>query len=325
MLVNESFPDSWLRHEFRAMGSEMALWLDTADSGAATQAFAQVEALFAANEQALSRFRQDSELSQLNACNNQWVVVSDLLWDVLSLALGMAAITGNRFDPTMLAALEQWGYTVSFEQLAYAGPNGRSPNPHSFPGRWTAVELDQARQAVYLPAGVRLDLGGIAKGYTAQQAVDLLGPWGPCLVDAGGDLVAGAAPYGFPGWPAAISAPWTSDGREPADLFTFWLADKAVATSGVDYRTWERNGRSVHHLIDPTTGQPAATDGLTVTIMADDAAQAEAWATATLVGGSVTGMDALLDADLAGLMVTQNGQVLVTPLMHQYLQMLPTH
>ena len=322
-MLNESYPNNWHKHEFRAMGSEMAVWLETADSEAAATAFAQVEALFEANEQAFSRFRSDSELSQLNAQSGHWVVVSDLMWDVLTLALGMAAITNGRFDPTMLNALEQYGYTVSFEQLSRLSPNGRSSDIISYPGQWTAVELDEARQAVYLPEGLRLDFGGIAKGYTAQQAVDLLQSWGPCLVDAGGDLAAGDAPQDQPGWPVAISAPWTGPDTEPADMFTLWLANGALATSGIDYRNWQQNGRIAHHLIDPDTGQPTATDGLTVTILADDAAQTEAWATATLVGGSQAGMEALLDADLAGLMVLRDGRILATPPMHQHLQMLP--
>lgn len=324
-MLNELYPQSWHKHSFRAMGSEMAVWLETAVSNTAAAAFAQIEALFETNEQALSRFRSDSELSQLNARSGQWVVVSDLMWDVLTLALGMAAITNGRFDPTTLNALEQYGYTVSFEQLNRMGENGRYHNNDIHPGQWTAVELDEARQAVYLPAGLRIDLGGIAKGYTAQQAVDLLRAVGPCLVDAGGDLAAGAAPQEWPGWPVAISAPWTGMDGEPADLFTLWLANQALATSGVDYRHWQQNGRAAHHLIDPATGQPADTDGLTVTILSNDAAQTEAWATATLVAGSSVGMDTLLAADLAGLMVLKNGSVLVTPPMHQYLQLLPTN
>jgi thiamine biosynthesis lipoprotein len=323
MLQNESYPDNWHRFVFRAMGCEMAVWLETAVPKDAATASAQVEALFEVNEQALSRFRPDSELSQLNARSGQWVVVSDLLWDVLTLALGMAAITNGRFDPTLLNALEQYGYSVSFEQLQRLSHTGHLLNIEPLDSRWTAVELDESRQAVYLPKGLHLDFGGIAKGYTAQQAVDLLVSWGPGLVDAGGDLAAGAAPQGYPGWPVAVSAPWTGNGNEP-DLVTLWLANMALATSGVDYRHWQQNGRAAHHLIDPATGHPADTDGLTMTILADDAAQAEAWATATLVAGSQAGMAALLDTDLAGLMVLRNGRVLVTPSLDQQLQMI-TH
>jgi thiamine biosynthesis lipoprotein len=134
-------------------------------------------------------------------------------------------------------------------------------------GRWREIELDTARQAVRLPVGVGLDLGGIAKGDTAQQALNLLAQTGPALVDAGGDLVAGLAPAGCPGWPVALSTPW----REAAptrDLATFWLADGALATSGVDYRSWVQDGLVAHHLIDPQTGQPAETDLLTATVFA---------------------------------------------------------
>jgi thiamine biosynthesis lipoprotein len=298
----------------------MAVWLETTGSGAADTAFVRVVALFAANEQALSRFRTDSELSKLNARSGEWVAVSDLLWDVLALAIRMAAMTDGRFDPTMLNALEQCGYTDSFEKLAHNSRNERSSNFVAFPGQWAVVELDERLKAAYLPPGIRVDLGGIAKGYTAQQAVELLRPFGPCLVDAGGDLVAGDGPRGFPGWPVAVCGPWPGEGNETADLFTAWLANRSLATSGIDYRTWYRNGRTAHHLIDPTTGRPAETDGVTVTVLADEAATAEAWATATLVAGSEAGMDDLLNADLAGLMVSKNGRVLVTPFMHRYIQ-----
>jgi thiamine biosynthesis lipoprotein len=306
------------------MGSEMAIWLEASDSASANKAFAQAEALFEANEQALSRFRLDSELSQLNIRNGHWVVVSDLLWDVLILAIEMASVSNGRYDPTILNALEEYGYTVSFKQLNRIGHDSCLPPLVPNYGNWTAIDIDEAQQAVFLPGGMGLDFGGIAKGYTAQQAVDRLRSLGPCLVDAGGDLAAGAAPQGYPGWPVAISGPWMGEGSEPYDMFTLWLANKALATSGIDYRTWERNGRFVHHLIDPTTGQPAATDGLTATILADDASQAETWATATLVAGSEAGMDVLLDENLAGLMALQDGRVLATPPMLQHLQMSPS-
>ncbi len=303
------------------MGSHIALWLDTADSAAAANAFAQAEALFETNEQALSRFRPDSELSRFNARSGEWVIVSDLLWQQITLAVQMAVMTNGRFDPTLLHALTQAGYDRSFDTIANGGGNGRWLETDPLLGQWEAIEFDEARQAVRVPTDVHLDLGGIAKGDTAQQAVALLQRTGPCLVDAGGDLVAGTAPFGSPGWPVAISTPWTgSDETEQQDLAVIWLAEGALATSGVDYRNWVQNGHVMHHLIDPLTGSPAQTDGLTVTILAGEAALAEAWATATLVAGSVVGMDALLDYDLAGLMITQNGRVLVTPRMDQHLQ-----
>ncbi len=186
-------------------------------------------------------------------------------------------------------------------------------------GQWAAVEFDEDRQAVRVPSGVYLDLGGIAKGDTAQQVVDLLRDAGPCLVDAGGDLVAGAAPEDLPGWPVAISAPRRDSVTEQDDLVTLWLAEGALATSGVDYRRWTQNGQPMHHLIDPRSGRPAETDGLTASVLASTAAVAEAWATSALIAGPGRGMDTLAGHDVAGLMVTRTGQALLTPRMHQHL------
>lgn len=319
--LKEEHPATWHSHEFRAMGSTIAVWLETDDADTAAIAFEQVNDLFDSYERSLSRFRPDSELSRLNAQTGQWVVVSGLMWNLLTLALEMAAVTDGYFDPTMLNALVRAGYTASFEQLGLVGGHVPLLQETAQPGNWTAVRRDGDRQAIYLPEGLGVDLGGIAKGYAAQQAVDLIRPYGGCLVDAGGDLAAGDAPRGYPGWPVAISSPWAADAGETIDLCRLWLANQALTSSGRDYRTWEIEGQRMHHLIDPSTRMPAGTDCLTATVLADDAAQAEAWATAALVAGSVSGMKALLRAQLAGLMVTQSGNIQLTPRMSQVLQL----
>jgi thiamine biosynthesis lipoprotein len=110
-------PTTWQAHSFRAMGSQIMFWLDSGDAAQAATAFAQAEALFVRNERALSRFRPDSELMQLNARSGQWVTVSDLLWREVTLALEMAWQTNGRFDPTLLNALAQAGYDQSFELI----------------------------------------------------------------------------------------------------------------------------------------------------------------------------------------------------------------
>lgn len=301
------------------MGSQIVLWLDTPAQQAAATAFAEAQALFARNESALSRFRPHSELMQLNGRPAQWVPVSDLLWREVNLALQMAAQTNGRFDPTLLHALTHAGYDQSFEQITDGGGNGRWRESEQLYGRWREIELDASRHATRLPTGVALDLGGIAKGDTAQQALTLLQTVGPALVDAGGDLVAGLPPTGCPGWPVALSSPW-NETAAANDLATFWLAEGALATSGIDYRSWVQDGVVAHHLIDPQTGQPAHTDALMATVFAPQAAVAEAWATATLVVGTEAGIDALLDHDLAGLVIGQDGRILATPAIDHLLQ-----
>ena len=318
-------------HKFRAMGSQIGLWLE-ADPALATAAFAQAEALFAANERALSRFLPDSELSQLNGRSGQWVPLSDLLWNVLCAAVLQAEATSGLFDPTLLAAVETAGYTHSFPLLRQAQePLLRQAQEPSFithhsslitpPSGWQTIQLDIESQSVWLSPGTRLDFGGIGKGFTAQEAVELLSQWGPCLVDAGGDVTAGLAPRHLPGWPVSIAAPWTEETPQQADLLTLWLAQSSLATSGIDYRRWQQNGRIAHHLIDPHTGQPAQTDILTVTIWAEQAATAEAWATAVLIQGSVSGWQTLTQQPhLAAAIITEDNHFFITDSMQGLIQ-----
>lgn len=288
---------TWHRHDFYAMGCHMSAWLELTDEAVAMAALGQVDALFQAAEARMSRFREESELSQLNVQPAQWVPVSQPLWTVIQRALSLAAQTDGLFDPTLLNALARAGYRQTFATLhetdgaigvnaAQAETEEQLQQPiTSLQGRWREVEIDASRHAVRLPAGLRLDLGGIGKGFTAQQAVHFLSNWGPCLIDAGGDLVAGDAPQGLPGWSVAIAAPMIEDTNPERDLLQLWLKNATLATSGIDFRRWRQHGRMMHHLIDPRTGEPAQTPLLTASVLAADATVAEAWATVLMITG----------------------------------------
>jgi thiamine biosynthesis lipoprotein len=132
---------------------------------------------------------------------------------------------------------------------------------------------------------VRLDLGGIGKGYAAERAADLLATAGPCLVNAGGDIATRGG-----SWPVGVET-----GGEP---LTLELSGAALATSGRDRRRWKRNGRELHHLIDPLTGEPAKSDVLRVTVVADDAVEAEVRAKSLFLAGA---RRARAEADAAGM------------------------
>ncbi|MCA9980300.1 MAG: FAD:protein FMN transferase [Anaerolineales bacterium] len=303
---------SWATHHFRAMGCHIHFWLDapgasTAEISAALHA---AEQQFHTAEQRLSRFRTTSELSRVNAQAGQWVAVSPLFWEVLVAAVQASAATDGLFDPTLQHALVAAGYDRSFEQLTTPSKPTPSVAHASTLGQWTAIELDEARQAVRVPAGVALDFGGIAKGYTAVLASRELDKVGPNLVSAGGDLTAGNAPHGSPGWPVGIADPFSPD----KNLATLWLANASLATSGIDYRRWLTNdphgrGRSAHHIIDPRTGQPANTDLLTVTVWHRSAIVAETWATAVLVAGKKEGLGRLAVYDIAAMLITPHNHI----------------
>lgn len=303
-------------HHFRAMNTDVAAWLWT-DTPLADPWLLEVQRCFAASEAELSRFRVTSGLSRLNAAAGQGPQrVSPTLQHVLGRALAAARDANGVFDPTVLTALQRAGYDRSFELLvaqeslppAAASCNGKhtlsnhGDEPAVPSSGWQQVTLDPIDGTVTLPAGLGLDLGGIAKGWTVDQATERLGVHGAALVDAGGDIRVSDAPGGKP-WPVAIADPFDAS----HDLGVLHLAAGAVATSTVGRRHWQHDGRPMHHLIDPRRGEPCQSDLHTVTVLAPTAVQAEVAAKVALILGKQDGQAYLERQGWPGLFVGFDG------------------
>jgi len=267
------------RTTFRAVGTSCAAAVTAGphDARFARAALAAARAEVVACEGALSRFDPASDLSRLNAAGGEWTAVDARLVEALRLAVRAREDTGGRFDPTVLPALVAAGYDRSFEQL-FERPAARLTG-------WRAgaeIELDEAAGSARLEAGAAVDLGGIGKGYAAARALDAMREAWPMLpgglVDLGGDLALwGDTPERGP-WRIAVADP-----RRPGtNAGVLLLRSGGAATSGRDVRRFGPD-RSLHHLIDPATGEPAAPGPLTVTVVAPDAAEAEAHATALAI------------------------------------------
>ncbi len=276
------------RHVFHAMGTDVELLLDAPGSAESREAFATIESEFERLEAILSRFRPESELSALN--REGALDVSVELQHVLELALEARERTSGRFDPTVHDALVAAGYDRSFELVAAEGERNGAPAAARC-GGW--VDIDPSNGHVQVEPGFRLDLGGIGKGYAVDQAVQLLALAGPCLVSAGGDL----AVRGDRTWPVGVE-----DGP------TLGLDRGAIATSGRDRRRWRRGDEERHHLIDPLTGKPAASDLLRVTVVAGSAVEAEVLAKTLFIGGE----QEALAAGVPAVLVTADGRTLLT-------------
>ncbi len=248
-----------------------------------------------------SRFRADSELCLLNASPGRWVRLSAPTAELVSRAVRAWEVTGGLFDPTVLPALEQAGYTHTFEALPRDLPTGAPPAPAA-PG-CAGIEIRGER--VRLPTGVRLDLGGIGKGYAADLVAGELmaaGAAGAC-VNLGGDVRTAGSPPGADAWVVAVE----DEARPGTDLAWLSLTEGAVATSTRLRRRWQRQGRELHHLIDPGSGAPATSDVASVTVVAGEAHWAEVLAKAALIAGLPAGVALLETHGVAGLLVTDDG------------------
>jgi thiamine biosynthesis lipoprotein len=243
---------------------------------------------------------------QLNRRADGPVQVSDVMWDVVKSALQAAQRSHGLVTPTVLAELELAGYDRSFDLLDIrAVPVRRRELVPS--GDWSAVVLMPGIRAIQLPPGVRLDLGGIAKGWAADRAARQLGAYGPALIDAGGDIAVSGPRAEGAAWPIGVADPADPDGQ----LDLLMLRSGGVATSGRDYRRWRQGDTWQHHILDPRTGRPAVTDVLSATVVASSAREAEMAAKAALILGSRNGLEWIeARPSLAALLVLDDRRIL---------------
>jgi thiamine biosynthesis lipoprotein len=294
-----------IQRSFRAMGTSCAAAVTarSASDPGAERALAAARDEVDACEQALSRFRPDSDLSRLNKAAGDWVRVDSRLVDALAAALRAREDTDGRFDPTILPALVAAGYDRTFDDL-----DERPARPADGFRAGAVVEVDRDGSRARVERGAAVDLGGIGKGFSASRALFAMHwAWGGlpgALVDLGGDVaLGGETPDGGP-WRVSVADP-----RDPGGtLVTLALDAGGVATSGRDRRRFGP-GRSLHHLIDPATGEPAVAGPLTVTVVGPDPADAEAHATALAVS-PLNDADAHLGRfpHLAALYVPEDGE-----------------
>jgi thiamine biosynthesis lipoprotein len=260
-----------------ALGTSAAVVVS--DRRALGAARAAVEADLAAVDLACSRFREDSDLSRVNAGAGRPVRVGALLLEAVAVALRAARLTGGIVDPTVGRAVILAGYDRDFATLAAT----RTRLVGTPVEGWHAVSLDHARGTVRVLRGVRLDLGATAKALAADRAAGAAAAAVPAgtgvLVNLGGDIaVAGPAPPG--GWVVRVA----DDHRAPpsAPGQTLAIRSGGLATSSTTVRRWAPDA---HHIIDPRTGLPAVSRWRTVSVAAADCVDANVAATAAIVLG----------------------------------------
>jgi len=272
-------------HRFASMGSTARVTLESEARDEATldrQADA-VRAVLEDVEAALSRFRPDSELNELNRDLRAAVPASPLLRHFALEVQSAGARSRGLVDATLLQPLERQGYTISragvapaaLDDALAAAPPRRPARPHPSPAH-AGVGVDASGRIVR-PPGVRLDSGGLGKGLAADLAARTVPPDIRYAISCGGDLAVG----GERPWDVAVRS-----ARSEAEVHRLRVRSGGVATSGIGARIWQtEDGHYAHHVIDPATGRPAWTGLVAVTAVAGDALEAEVLAKAALLSG----------------------------------------
>jgi thiamine biosynthesis lipoprotein len=258
----------------------------------------------------LSEWRPESEISRVNAHAGQRVAIGDDTLHVLDKSIWAGQVSGGTFDISFAPLFELW----RFGDAADANPTiptAREVRDRRSRVDFRRIELDRAARSVRIEPGMKLGLGGIAKGYIVDRVVEHLRRSGlsSFLVRAGGDLYGGGRKPDGSAWVSAIQDPRGADGKFFA---TLELTDRAFSTAGDYARAYVVGGRRYHHIIDPRTGYPAR-GCRSVTVAAGDALLADALDDAVFILGPERGLELIERIDGAGaVIVDANNRVVVS-------------
>ena len=291
-------------------------WLSASGQPDREAVRAAVEGALESVNASMSTYRDDSEITAFNrAPAGQWVSVSEDFMAVFNMARRVSEASGGAYDVSVGPLVDLWGF----------GPDGK-PGADRVPSVAAiaearrgvgqgALRVDPKRGALLKEAPRELDFSSIAKGYGVDKVAGRLAELGigNYLVEIGGEIrAAGVSHRGTP-WRVAIERPGpflsaaTFGAASPAPLATLELSDRAVATSG-DYRNFfEVDGHRYSHSIDPRTGWPVAHNLVSVTVLHESAALADAWATALTILGPTEAMRVAADNGLAVYLVSATG------------------
>lgn len=265
-----------VRRTLPAMGTIVELAVVHRDpryaEAAIDAAFARIQAV----ERAMTRFDAGSDVGRANQrAGGEGVLITPATATVIEAALGWAIASDGAFDPCIGKAIEIWDV-----EHRHVPPPAAQVVRLAGRGLYRGLGMDTWRghRAVrFTDPDIQIDLGGIAKGYSVDQAVVTLRDWGitQAFVAAGGDLYAmGESDHG---------GPWDVGIRDPKDpdrvMATFPLSDGAVATSGDYFRYFDYHGRRYHHIMDPATAAPRVTPEHSVSVAATTCMTADAAAT----------------------------------------------
>lgn len=299
------------------MGTYITITVTADSSGQAEKTieagFLEVERL----EALLSLWRPDSELSRVNATAFDGPVeVSSELLDISRKSLEIAQLTDGAFDPTIGPLVQLWNVTES----------QAPPDPEDIERARLLVDyrnvVIKGNKIRFLKKGITFDPGGIAKGYTADRVVAVLKSMG---IQSGIVAIAGDIKVFGGGEEGQKKDPWQVGIQNPRGeglIASVELSDGAISTSGDYERYFIFEGRRYHHLLDPATGYPA--EGIQgVSVLHEQGVSCDGLATGLFVLGPERAKKKMEEMNLAGVIVTETGEIYVSPAARQRVKISP--
>ncbi len=292
-----------------SMGSEVRFTAWDSDDAKAISAFEDAFHEFDRLDALMTVWRDTSDIQRINAAaGDHPVAVQPEVREVLEIARQVSDWTGGRFDVTFAALSGLWKFDQDQDNTV--------PDPAAVRERlpfidYRAVQIDERTGTVFLARkGMRINLGGIGKGYAVDRAVAILRrhQLHDFMIQAGGDMFVSGVRGDRP-WRIGIRDP-----RGPADrsFAAIDLSNGTFSTSGDYERAFMKDGRRYHHILDPATGEPAR-GCRSVTIVTNRAVLADAIAKGVFIAGPVEGM-AMIERlpDVEGVIISAINEVLVS-------------
>jgi thiamine biosynthesis lipoprotein len=268
-------------------------------------------------EKLLNYFSEKSEVGMINrSSGNVPVLVSKETIEIIDNAVKIAGDTGGAFDPTIGPLMKTWGFNLHTDEFSV--PSEEDIKASIDLVDYKKIKVNNAGSEVFLEKeGMEIDLGGIAKGYAADKAVEAIREHGirAALVTIAGDIKGyGKKPDGST-WKVGIQNPRPVDEKHvilPDDVIaSLDLNDRAVSTSGDYQRFFKEKGIRYHHILDPKTGFPAS-GVMSVTVIAPDGYLADGLSTGVFILGREKGLRLLESLGLSGVVVDRNMEIFLT-------------
>lgn len=294
--------------DFYAMDTIMVVTAYDNNEDAAKSARVEIEQHINALDQLMSRQRKESNLSQLNAAGGAVVTVDHELYEAIETALYYAQLTGGAYDPTTAPLSDLWGIGTESQRV----PTQAEIDAVLPKVGWQNIKL-LGEDKIQLENGAQIDLGGIGKGWAANDTAAICKTAGDTLrvlAQLGGNIIGiGENPNNKDGeWVIGIANPDNS-----ADyVATISITNESVVTSGDYERYFEQDGKRYHHIFDPKTGYPANSGLRSVTVVDADSARADALTTALFVMGLDKGMEFCEQNDIKAVFITADKQIVPT-------------